>query len=326
MLTVKELQEQIDKVSPTYTTTTLGSYKYIPLVDGETGRDGLVNEVSGEYYAFDDQVYANFTKYLGVPAKFTEKLPVSLRSQVIDHFMAEKADDQVTMTHFGNQFQNMYEERTLLLPPQKVMEVVGKLFKPDDVISSLDFKDGLIVNVRTGQYEGAAKVGDITQGGIRFNALHGAKPQISPYMERLVCSNGMVATSDLDQIPVRGFTLDEILTSMEKMAGAYLSSTIPAFLENWKKLTEIHSSNPEQLIHRLAREADLSTKIESRIIEAAASLEDDSYYDVINLITSFQHEEGVDGNQLFKIQQLGGNAVRDLGGHRCTNCQHNLEA
>jgi len=45
---------------------------------------------------------------------------------------------------------------------------------------------------------------------------------------------------------------------------------------------------------------------------------------VINLITSLQHEEGVGGTQLFRLQALGGNAIRDMGGHRCNNCQHNL--
>lgn len=325
MLTVKELQEQIVRISPTYSPKILGSLEYIPLVDGETGRDGLVDRVSGEYYAFDDEVFSNFAKFIQVPAKFAEKLPMSLRGQVIGHFIEQRKDEEVVMTHFGNQFQNMYENRKVLLPSEQIMDMVGRLFKPTDVISKVDFKDGLILNIRTEELSKAVKVGDVTQGGIRFNALHGATPQVSPYMERLVCTNGMVATSDLDSIPVRGFTLNEILTSMERMADHYLTSTIPDYLENWRKLTEIRSVNPEQLIHRLSRENDLSTKIESRIIEAAASLEDSSYYDVINLITSFQHAEGVDETQFCKLQCLGGNAVRDLGGHRCINCQHNLE-
>ena len=90
-------------------------------------------------------------------------------------------------------------------------------------------------------------------------------------------------------------------------------------------MTDVRSTNPEQLIHRLSKENDLSPKIETRIIEAAASLDDSSYYDVINLITSFQHAEGVDPKQVNKLQVLGGNAVRDMGGHRCVNCQHNLD-
>jgi len=103
-----------------------------------------------------------------------------------------------------------------------------------------------------------------------------------------------------------------------------LNEDVPAYLENWQRLQDIKSANPEQLIHRLTREAGVSEKIESAIIERAAGLESNSYYDVINLITSLQHEEGVGGTQLFRLQALGGNAIRDMGGHRCNNCQHNL--
>jgi hypothetical protein len=74
----------------------------------------------------------------------------------------------------------------------------------------------------------------------------------------------------------------------------------------------------------LTREAGINEKIESVIIDRANSLESNTYYDVVNLITSMQHETGISGTQLFRIQNLGGNAVRDLGGHRCNNCQHSL--
>jgi len=38
MLTVKELQEQIVRISPTYSPKILGSLEYIPLVDGDRTR------------------------------------------------------------------------------------------------------------------------------------------------------------------------------------------------------------------------------------------------------------------------------------------------
>ena len=219
----------------------------------------------------------------------------------------------------------MYEQRTVLLPPQQVVERIARVFDDTAVVSKLDFCDGIVANVRTSQVNLEVRPGDITEGGIRFNALHGVTPTVSAYMERLVCSNGMVATSDIDSVPMRGFTLNEILESMQSIADHYLSTSLPTSLENWQRMTEIQAGNAEQLIHRLARENDLSTKLESRMIESAALLEDNNYYNIINLITSFQHVDGVDESQIRKIQRLGGNAVRDLGGHRCHGCSHLLE-
>jgi len=323
MLTVKDLREQIDTISPSYLPLAFEDLQYEPVV--ATGRDGLVNRRTGQIFAFDDEVFANFTKFIGVPAKFAEKLPVDLRVNVINHFMEQEAGQQVTLTHFGEQFQNIFEERTTLLPPRSVMEMVGRVFQDSDVVSKIDFRDGLVLNIRTAEFEKAVKPGDLTQGGIRFNALHGKTPTVSPYMERLVCSNGMVVASDIDSISLRGFTVAEVIENMERMAQIYLRDNIPAYLDNWARLTDIKTPNPEQLIHRLSKEGEISPKIETRIIEAAAALIDNTYYDIVNLITSFQHEEGVNEEQYYKIQRLGGAAVRDLGGHRCSGCQHSLD-
>ena len=286
----------------------------------------MLRKSTGELFGFaDDIAFANFTTFIGAPGKFLMKLHPEMRKSVVDYMIQKSHEVEGTITLQENELLNIFKSDQLLLPPNKVVETVSSLFSDDDVISQLDFRTGLVMNIRTGGLETAIKAGDITQGGIRFDTTHGKSPEVSAYMERLVCTNGMVATSDLDKIPVRGYTLSEVLNSMQHIADHYLNTTVPRFLDNWKKLTDVRSTNPEQLIHRLAKENDLSPKIESRIIEAAASLEDDSYYGVINLITSFQHAEGVDPKQVNKLQVLGGNAVRDMGGHRCVNCQHNLD-
>ena len=326
MLTIKELKKSIDKLTPKYVPVTIGEFEYVPSAPGDTAGDGLLRKSTGEVFGFaDDSAFANFTTFIGAPGKFLMKLHPEMRKSVVDYMIQKSHEVEGTVTFQDNELLNVFKSDQLLLPPNKVVETVSSLFGDDDVVSQLDFRTGLVMNIRTGNVETAVKAGDITQGGIRFDTTHGKSPEVSAYLERLVCTNGMVATSDLDKIPVRGYTLAEVLNSMQHIADHYLNTTVPRFLDNWKKLTDVRSTNPEQLIHRLAKENDLSPKIESRIIEAAASLEDDSYYGVINLITSFQHAEGVDPKQVNKLQVLGGNAVRDMGGHRCTNCQHNLD-
>ena len=326
MLTIKELKDSIDRITPKYVPVTIGEFEYVPSLGGELAGDGLLRKSTGELYGFaDDTAFGNFTTFIGAPGKFLMKLQPEMRKTVVDYMIQKSHEVEGTITLQENELLNVFKADQLLLPPDKVLATVSSLFQDDDVISQLDFRTGLVMNVRTGQVETAVKAGDITQGGIRFDTTHGKSPEVSAYMERLVCTNGMVATSDLDKIPVRGYTLAEVLNSMQHIADHYLHTTVPRFLENWKKLTTIRSTNPEQLIHRLAKENDLSPKIESRIIEAASSLDDSTYYEVINLITSFQHAEGVDSKQINKLQTLGGNAIRDMGGHRCTNCQHNLD-
>lgn len=326
MLTIKELKDSIDKLTPKYVPVTIGEFEYIPALGIEIHGDGLLSKSTGELFGFaDDAAFGNFTTFIGAPGKFLMKLHPEMRKSVVDYMIQKSHELEGTITLQDNELLNIFKADQLLLPPDKVVGTVSSLFKDDDVVSQLDFRTGLVMNIRTSNVETAVKAGDITQGGIRFDTTHGKSPEVSAYMERLVCTNGMVATSDLDKIPVRGYTLAEVLNSMQHIADHYLNTSVPHFLENWKKLTDVRSTNPEQLIHRLSKENDLSPKIETRIIEAASSLEDSTYYDVINLITSFQHAEGVDQKQVNKLQILGGNAVRDMGGHRCVNCQHNLD-
>jgi len=326
MLTVKELKDSIDRITPKYLPVTIGDFEYVPSISGQTDGDGLLRKSTGEFFGFaDEMAFANFSTFIGAPGKFLQKLHSDMRKSVIDYMIQKSHEVEGTITVQSNELLNVFKADQLLLPPDKVVTTVSSLFSDDDVVSQLDFRTGLVMNIRTSSVSTDVKPGDITQGGIRFDATHGKSPEVSAYMERLVCSNGMVATSDLDKLPVRGYTLTEVLNSMQSIADHYLRLTVPRFLDNWKKLTDVRSTNPEQLIHRLSKENDLSPKIETRIIEAAASLTDSSYYDVINLITSFQNAEGIDSKQINKLQVLGGNAVRDMGGHRCTNCQHNLD-
>jgi len=337
-LTVKEMREFIDAQTPSYDTVQVGDLEFHPIggpttsIGGAPGHEILsggayvVDRTTGSSYSLPGEGgLESFCKYLGVPAKFILKLPDVMQGNVVNHFIAQNATSLGVISHVSGETQGVYKPTSLIMPPKKIAEMVSDIFKDTDIVAKFNYAEGLAVNIYTPEMYVDVRTDDRTSGGIRFEAYHGNNPRVSAYMERLICTNGMVATSDFDTIGIKGYSLDEIITNMKSAARLLLDKTVPAYLDNWKKLTTIRSTNPEQLIHRLVKENDISSKIESRIIEAASSLENDSYYDVVNLVTSFQHENGVDEKQFDKIQVLGGNAVRDLGGHRCTNCQHNLE-
>jgi len=332
-LTVAEMKDFVDNQVPSFDTVQLGDLEYIPVtpvpltpgVTPASAGPSIVDKNTGSVYSFNEDGFNRFAAYAGVPSKFVVKLPAKMQSDVVNHFLDVYKDSLAILSHTSNEVGGVYKPSTSILNPQKVAAMVAEVFKGTDVVSQFNYNEGLVLNIHTPDVFIDALSGDRTNGGIRFRALHGKTPQVSAYMERLVCTNGMVAQGDFDNISIKGYGLDEIINNMEAAANLLLTKTVPAYLENWRKLTTIKSSNPEQLIHRLAREAEVSTKVESRMIEAAAALRGDTYYDVVNLITSFQHIDGVDGEQFDKIQRLGGNAVRDLGGHRCSGCQHSLD-
>ena len=316
---VNELEGIVARTSPDYSTTTLGSLEY----RGTVG--GIVDKTSGREFKFTEEGLNNFASYLTVPPKLFERLSEGLRTEVVTHLLSKWSSSPVVLSSLADSLWNLYPQKTVIVPNRKIAEVVTRVFDGEATVSKSDFFEGMKLNIQTAQYAVEPKVGDVTNGGIRFYAPVGEIPYVSAYLERLVCSNGMITAQETDAITIRGRTVDEVIQEMEYMARKILATDVPRYLDNWSTMTDLRTNNPEQLIHRLTREAGVSAKVESSIIERAAGLESNTYYDIVNLITSLQHEEGLSDTQYNRLQLLGGSAVRDLGGHRCNNCQHNLD-
>ena len=89
-------------------------------------------------------------------------------------------------------------------------------------------------------------------------------------------------------------------------------------------MTEVDVENPTQLIHRFCREYNLGARMETKLLDRIDELEGNTYYDIINLITSMQHEEGVSQAMRNALQLTGGLLVTSGAGHRCNTCQSPL--
>jgi len=329
--TVKDVKDYIYDNVPEYNEFTVGDLEYIPslpVVAGPGhvfGGAGLHDRNTGKTYKLGEVGMTAFCKYMAIPEKFLAKMPEKMNGEVFNYFIDKYRDDTGVFSHFDDEVMGSYKSSALIIPPREIIDMVSRVFRDEDVVTGFEYNEGLVLNVQTPDLFVDARVDDRTNGGVRFRAFYGSNPRVSSYMERLVCSNGMVATSELDTVQVKGRTMSEIVGGMQSMSERMLRVDVPSYLQNWKRLTTITTSNPEQLIHRLARENELPAKLESNIIEAAASLADNNFYDIVNLVTGFQHVAGVDGKDIDRLQTLGGNAVRDLGGHRCHGCQHNLD-
>lgn len=323
MFTVQEMIDETTRYKNSYDSVVLADFTY-----SEAGGQLLTDKHND--YSYDvgtaTDGFDNLSKHLGVPSKLAMKLPPKMREDLINHFLEQESNKEVNITLNNNIMLGIHNSNKPLIMQNKVAEMISTVFKPTDSVSKFSLVNGFQAFIHTPELYVDARPGDRTQGGVYVSSLFGEVPTVSVYMERLVCSNGMVALSEYDKVRVTGQSNSEIIENMKLLTNLALDSTIPDYLNNWKKMTTIKSTNPEQLIHRLAKENGINSKLESSIMEAASSLTNDSYYDIVNLITNFQHADGIEGsNQLEKLQVLGGNAIRDLGGHRCNNCQHSLE-
>jgi hypothetical protein len=315
---VKDLSEVVEKNAPKYTYASFSSLEYRP---GSLKVRGTDLE-----FILSERGLKKFSTFLGIPKAFLPKLNSHLQTEVVNYFFEKDAGAEA-LIGYGNDyaFKAAYPGNTTILPNELVVDAIQKTFKPDDHIRSIDMTDGLKVSIITEELNAEPRVNDITNGGLRIEAVVGEAPKISTYLERLVCSNGMVVPSYNSTMSLRGRTVDEIIQEMEYLANSVLASEVDQALNNWSHMTEIEVANATQLIHRFCREYGIGSRMESKIIDRIDELEGNTYYDIINLITSMQHEIGVSDAMRQSLQLTGGMLVSTNGGHRCSTCNHPLD-
>ena len=314
---VKDLSEIVSNNAPKYTYSTFSNLEFQPGSLKVKGTD--INLMLGE------NGLKKFSTFLGIPKAFLPKLNAQLQTDVVNYFLEKDSTSEALIGYNkDNVFNAAYPGNTTILPDALIVSAIEKTFDGEDNIRSIDLSSGLKVSIITEELNTEPRVNDITHGGLRIESFIGEAPKISTYLERLVCSNGMVVPSLNSTLSLRGRTVDEIIEEMEYLANTVLTSEVEQALANWSHTAEMSVDNPQQLIHRFCREYNLGSRMESKLIERIDELEGNTYYDIINLITSMQHEIGVSQVMREALQIVGGLIVNASDGHRCGTCQHPL--
>lgn len=310
---------------PDAVSTQRSQYTKIRLGDAEVENSQLKSDEINLF--LEEDGLRSFAKLLSIPSTFIEKLPLSLSQEVLNYFMNQNDDSPVILQHDGSSLEQAFDGRIDAIPPQDFVGVVGDVMDPDDRVSKWYFENGkLQVDVITDELAVEPRPGDVTKGGVRFighTSPRNQAPYVGTFMERLVCSNGMVVEEEDSVVSLRGRTVADLLSEMELAAQRILGG-VDHRLQQWGELTEVTVENPEQMVHRLATENGVSTKIESRVMDRVPELEHNTMYDVVNLMTQMQNEEGVSERQVENLQLLGGRTVATGGDHRCPECLHHL--
>jgi hypothetical protein len=163
---------------------------------------------------------------------------------------------------------------------------------------------GLVTNSSSAPVK---KVNDRIHSGlyVTFNG----KIQIQEYCLRLICSNGML-----------GMDLKSAHTLTEQNFAGTISSIqtqTNLMIERFTHLDEQPLVNPGGIVGRLSQLRILSSRQVAQVTEELSSLGGEATeFDLVNLITSFQHERENNISWLL----AGGRATEVLHGHKCSHC------
>jgi hypothetical protein len=324
---VKGLVEVVNKMSRKYTTATIGDVRVAIPTHAITITNGKDTELVLDGSALES--LATFVH--SPPADYLQSIPGDLAQRIITHHLREAKESEAIFESDGKHLVGVYRAEAMLIDRRRVAEVIERVMGPDARVVRYGLARGsLSADIVTYERTVEPRPGDVTLGGVRFyshvSPARGKhqQPRVMYYAERLVCSNGQTREESVGQITLKGKTVDEIIEEMETAARRLLDHTVPQRLKQFGELVERPATNPERLVHRLAHENQIGQQIEDRIVEAIPTIEENTYYDVINLVTSFQNENKVRPTQIEKLRAVGGTILGEEPSDRCRSCLHIL--
>ena len=275
-------------------------------------------------------------EWLGYPGAGLTKLPMGLRSDILEFLRGEIEDKRATLEVDGGRLVGIWNPDKPMIPRDRVAEVIQAVMPGDAEVVRLDIAGGSFdVDIATNAVAVEPRVGDVTRGGLRVYSHvqpargHKQQPRASTFFERLMCTNGMTRIEPVGQVSLRSTNADEIIEEMERVCQRIWGEVVPARLEQYTHLVEIEYPDDDdhiaQVIHRWCRENGIGEKIESKAIERIPALTDRTAYDIVNMINELQHEDGVRGTQHERLQEFGGNMAVEIGAPRCGKCMKRLD-
>jgi hypothetical protein len=262
-------------------------------------------------------------KYLGAPKSFLQTCDMNLAQHIVDHQFNKVRDKKelVFREHVA------VGSRVIDSPRIYGQQIVEKLIAGVGEVRNSNFYDlgDYIDTTLAGDkvvMESKAKVGDITEGGIRcrYSELLTRAPSIEPYVERLVCTNGMIIS---DRLSVFDFEdMDQFIKQLEgsiTKAMQFVDSSIRLQLQ---KANDTPVERGEQAIRHIFTERRLNPRLLSPAIAALALEDDGTAFGVLQAITRAANDMPYAHRAL--LQETGAKEMARLETMHCPTCWSSL--
>lgn len=256
-------------------------------------------------------------KYLNAPAGFLATADMTLAQHIVDHQL-QKVKTKREVVFRDNKAVGDQPADSLRLTG---VEIIDRLIAGAGQMRTANFYDmGSYVDVSIvgDKVTMKPKVNDITEGGLRclYSEIMSRSPTLEPYVERLVCTNGMLVR---DRIQAFEFnTMDEFLQQFDGaiiQANQYVDSAIRAQLT---KAVETKVDRSEQALRQIFASRRLNPRLLSPAIAALAVEDDGSAFGVLQAITRAANTASYSHRLL--LQEVGAKEMARLETVHCPTC------
>lgn len=260
-------------------------------------------------------------EYLGAPKSFLAQADLPLAQHIVDHqFKKVKEERELVFKHdkaIGSQPTGNLRINGLSVV-ERMVKAVGEVRRAN----FYDFGDYVDVTIVGDKVTMKPKVNDITEGGIRclYSELLTRQPSIEPYVERLVCLNGMICKDYLDVIKFESMAqfIEQFEDSIMK-ASKYLDTTIRAQLQ---KAAETQIGHSDQALRQIFESNKLNTRLLPSTLAALTVEEDGTAFGVVQAIT--RAANAAPYSHRVTMQEVGAKEMARLETVHCPTCWSSL--
>lgn len=307
----------------------------VSVADIEIDDSAATVTIGGNAYPLDEIAEKALTKYLDIPYTYVKSCPTTFRARTLQFWRDEYADHDVVVETIENNIVNMHSPDVLNVPAFELGQVITRVFDPEDLVNVYRPQGQLQFDVISQRHgievlnpdgiKFRPQVGDITHGGIRLlTHPHADKaPSVVPYLERLVCTNGMCTEEKMGRINIKGNTVEEILAEVEAAANRAMRG-IDAALERYAATArQPVPGTLAAFAYQLGKEMGLPAGVMDEVMVLINQLPDNAtVYDVNQAFTAVANQD-VTHSARVKLQTLGGHLAfePDKMIRRCTSCE-----
>jgi len=213
---------------------------------------------------------------------------------------------------FGNlKFSISYDDEQVLtikreafLPVEEVIKTLIEIVPASRVVDFYRSRNSYVLKIITEIARNpATRPGDLSHSGL-FLSVNGCV-HVSPFVYRLVCSNGLITENCLGNAEVN---LSDNLKSV-------LSDSVHA-LSDFVELVNIKVDSPAEFVARIANEKRIPFRYIEKILRNLASMEGDTAYDLVNSISFISSASGQRS-----YEHIAGLFMSSVVLPRCSQCK-----
>ena len=261
------------------------------------------------------------SKYLKAPASFLASADLPLAQHIVEHQLKKVKNDREIVFRDGKAVGDQPSGSVHLSGAQivdRMIAAAGQMRRAN----FYDMGNYIDVSLIGDKVTMKPKVDDITEGGLRclYSEIMARAPSIEPYIERLVCLNGMVFADRIQ--PFQFDTMDQFLAQFDTAVANSMQYVDTAIRAQLQKAADTKVERSEQALRTIFTNADLNPRLLSPAI-AALSVEDDgTAFGVLQAITRAANTQNY--SHRLALQSVGAKEMARLETVHCPTCWSSL--